>query len=103
MVVRYPVHRRRRDVYDPLYPVAPGRFEDVACPLDVRGIDVLGRVEWQGCRGVYDKAHAFHCSVQDRLVANVALYGLDLMPLWVVELLDVQRDERVPLRHEITD
>jgi hypothetical protein len=103
MVVRYPVHRRRRDVCHPLYPITLGRFEYVACTLDVRGVDILGHVERQGGRGVYDEVHALHRPVQEYFVADVALDGLDLVSLRVVELLYVKRGDRVPLSHEVTD
>src|SRR5918995_2568449 len=102
MMVRYPVYRSRRDVHDSLYPVPPGRLQDVACPLDVGGVDVLRGVERQGRGGVDYQVRVLHRPVHERLVADVALYGLDPVPLRVVELLDVQRGERVVLRREVT-
>src|SRR5215204_444532 len=42
MVVRYPVDRRRGDVYHALHPVPQGRVEHVTCPLDAV---LLGIVE----------------------------------------------------------
>src|SRR5919199_6898363 len=103
MMVRYPVYSRRRDVYHTPDGVTPRRFQDVARPLDVRGVDVLRRVERQ-CRGGVDhEVHLLHRPVHERLVANVALYDLDPTPLRIVELLDVQRGKRVPALVKVPD
>jgi hypothetical protein len=103
MMVRYPVHRRRRDVHHPFYPVAPGRFENVAGPLDVRGVDVLRGVERQRRRRVDHEIHTLHRPIHERLVADIALYDLDPALLWIAELLDVQRSERVSALDEVPD
>src|SRR5918911_4228636 len=103
MVVRYPVYSRGRDVYHTPDGVTPRRFQDVARSLDVRGVDVLGRVERQRCGGVDHEVHLLHRPVHERLVADVALYDLDTTPLRIVKLLDVQRDEHVPALVEVPD
>src|SRR5215210_6966670 len=95
MVVWYPVYSRGRDVYHTPDAVTPRHLQDVARPLDVRGVDVLGRVERQGCCGVDHEVHLLHRPVHERLLADVALYDLDRTALRIVELLDVQRDELI--------
>src|ERR671932_158349 len=103
MVVWYPVYSRGRDVYHAPGTVTPRHLQDIARPLDVRGVDVLGRVERQRRSGVDHEVHTLDGPVHERLVTNVALYDLDPTPLRIVELLDVQRDERVPALIEVPD
>src|SRR5215217_1014343 len=95
MMIRYPVHRRRRDVRNPFHTMPPGRLQDIARPLYVRRVDLLRRVEWQSGRGVHHEVHALHRPVHDDLIADITLDDLDPTPLRVVELLDVQRSERI--------
>src|SRR5919199_3497695 len=103
MVVRYPVYSRGRDVYHTPDAAAARYLKDVTRPLDVRGVDVLGRVERQCRGGVNHEVHLLHRPVHERLVADVALYDLDTTPLRIVELLNVQRGVSVPALVEVSD
>src|SRR5436309_3641816 len=103
MVVRYPVYSRGRDVYHAPDAVATCHPHNVTCPLDVRGVDVLGRVERQRRGGVDHEVYSLHRPVHELLVTDVALYGLDPTLLRIVELLNVQRDERVAALIEVPD
>src|SRR5919199_5584722 len=103
MMVWYPVYSRGRGVYHTPDGVTPRYLQDVARSLDVRGVDVLRRVERQRCGGVDHEVHLLHRPVHERLVADVALYDLDLILLRIVELLNVQRGEGIPALVEVPD
>ena len=49
------------------------------------------------------EVYTLHRPVHEHLVADVTLYDLDLILLWIVELLDVQRSKRLPALVEVPD
>ena len=90
VMIRYPVDGRRGDVDEALYAVAQGGIEDVAGALHIGGVDVLGRVEGQGRRGVDDEVGALYGPVHQGFVPYVAFDDLDPVALGIVELLHVE-------------
>src|ERR671913_868093 len=101
MVVGYPVDGGRGDVDEALYAVAHGGIEDVAGAFHIGGVDVLGRVEGQGRRGVDDEVGTLYGPVHQGFVPYVALDGLDPVALGVVELLHVEGGHGVAPGEEV--
>src|SRR5215211_8439107 len=101
MMVGNPVDGRRGDVDKALHAMPQRSVEDVAGALDVGGVDVLGRVEWQGRRGMDDEVDAIHRPVHQGFVPDVALDDLDPVALRIIELLHVERGNRVAPGEEV--
>ena len=73
-----------------------GGLEHVAAAVDVRGIDILRRIERQRGGRVHDHVHALHGALDRGQVADVALDLRDAAALGVGKIRYVERDDGVP-------